>query len=83
MIKPEQIPDEAVDAGAKAMISSSSSLVWDDMPGFHDLWRKEARDTIAAALNAWPGIVFDEGARVTEGYNDPGSITLPIPAGRR
>lgn len=41
MIKPEQIPDEAVDA----MLESIGSF----------FCRAEARAACAAALNAWPG----------------------------
>jgi hypothetical protein len=50
MIKPEQIPDEVVEAAAKSISEFSEPI---------DKWRyhiPEARDAIAAAINAWPGM---------------------------
>ena len=57
MIKPEQIPDEVVRAINEAC---DSGRAWN------------TRDTLAAAINAWPGIEIH-----TDGTED--WIELPLP----
>jgi hypothetical protein len=54
MIRMEQIPDEVVEAAARAL-ADDAKLNWGDIPYAHNVMRKEARAAIAAALNAWPG----------------------------
>ena len=62
MIKPDQIPDEVVEAAAitlmgRLMASQQDALhVWSGMyEPEKEQFRREARASIAAALNAWPG----------------------------
>ncbi len=64
------IPTEAVEAASFYL------------PGYHsrDL-HAHVRAAIAAALNAWPGMIHDPGAKLTKSWYDPGKITLPFPAG--
>ena len=52
MIKPEQIPNEAIKKAIKA---------YDDADGQQDRWMREA---IAAAINAWPGGIIAEDLEV-------------------
>jgi hypothetical protein len=55
MIKPEQIPDEVVEAAAKALCKEQR-MFWPDLNNDeHNIIRGEARAAIAAALAAWPG----------------------------
>lgn len=63
MIKPEQIPDEVVEAAAitlmgRLMVSQQDALhVWSGMyEPEKEQFRREARASIAAALNAWPAL---------------------------
>jgi len=65
MLKPEQIPDEVVEAAAKTLMDP-------DYPNSWPAWMDEARAALAAALNAWP----DAEARPTFG---PSRIILPLP----
>ena len=58
MIKPEQIPDEAIKKAIKA---------YDDADGQQDRWMREA---IAAAINAWPGAVLKIGLSWPENFID-------------
>lgn len=62
MIKPEQIPDEVVRLASRA----ASDLLSDD----------GIRSTIAAAINAWPGVVFGDGYHVPKQC-----LVLPLPNG--
>ena len=57
MIKPEQIPDEVVEAAAKAAYENQRTRKWDrcGYVGQQQL-RRDARAAIAAAINAWPGM---------------------------
>jgi hypothetical protein len=68
MIKPEQIPDEVVEAAAKA-VADQLGDDWDDNvhtfcgddwqltpDGAKEACRSIARAAIAAALNAWPSL---------------------------
>jgi hypothetical protein len=52
LIKPDQIPDEVVEAAARAYAILNEG---------HDEWwhlrAERARAAIAAAINAWPGMV--------------------------
>ena len=67
MIKPDMIPDEVVEAAAivvmgRLMVSQQDALhVWSGMyEPEKDQFRREARASIAAALNAWPGACKSE-----------------------
>ena len=83
MIRAEQIPPEAVEAAAKAIYHAwcafhgvtKTSMPWEDID---DEERQaciaEARASIVAAINAWPGM---EGAWY-EG-NTATAIILPLP----
>ena len=74
MIRAEQIPDEVVEAAAKA-IADDAKLNWDDVPYAHNVMRGEARAAIAAALNAWPG-----GQVRLSMFTPQEEIILPLPA---
>ena len=75
MIDPKQIPDEVVEAAAKAeyelirdeyrddygvSILTDAHPPWERMhDSAKDYYRKHCRAAIAAALNAWPGAELD------------------------
>lgn len=76
MNRAEQIPDEVVEAAAKAIYEAwcafhgvtETSMPWDDVCGEErDACIAEARASIVAALNAWPGVTttswFENGVR--------------------
>jgi hypothetical protein len=73
MIRPEQIPDEVVEAAAMVLHANNEvfhDVSWDDLGDYdQEAYREEARAAIAAALNAWPGAI-DCG---------DGWIELPLP----
>ena len=50
MIRPDQTPDEAVEAAARTLAGSAQLNLM--------AWNAHARAAIAAALNAWPGCYF-------------------------
>jgi len=52
MIKPEQIPDEAIEAAARAFAckEDGDDFVW-------DAYIPYAEYAISAAINAWPGLL--------------------------
>lgn len=56
MIRADMIPDEVVEAAAKAAYENQRTRKWDrcGYVGQQQL-RRDARAAIAAALNAWPG----------------------------
>ena len=56
MIRAEQIPDEVVEAAARAAWRLKDQRLWEVLKATQPKWRDEARASIAAALNAWPGI---------------------------
>lgn len=70
MIKPEQVPDE---------------VAWKLLVQHDKLWSvgglsiDEVRASIAAAINAWPGVDYRPGSKVTKTWRDPGKIILPLP----
>ncbi len=69
MIDPAQIPDEVVEAAAAFLHGA-----WEEATEFdRKAYKDEARATIAAAINAWPG-VGDE-------YPGDGTpcLILPVP----
>lgn len=53
MIRPDQIPDDVVEAAARAAFIYYKCVPWDEC-GDKTLWCRLARATIAAALAAWP-----------------------------
>lgn len=64
-VKPEQVPDIAVEAAAMARYADQCAFAsqFQDWPAWDDLaeqikaiYRSEFRLQIAAALNAWPGM---------------------------
>ena len=59
MIRPDQIPDEAVEAAAEAVCDAEFwAGEWKKLhPDSNEakVYCKQARAAIAAALNAWPG----------------------------
>jgi len=73
MIKPEQIPDEVVEAAAKAEyevwrhdcageleLDLEMYRLWDQLePDEQERWCGQSRAAIAAALNAWPGVKLE------------------------
>ena len=62
MIRPDQIPDEVVEAAARAAYEvahkidcSSDPDQWvDAVNEYKEHWRQQARAALAAALSAWP-----------------------------
>jgi hypothetical protein len=67
MINPAQIPDEVVEAAARAIC---------ELTGNHPrwmYWKPEALAAIAAALNTWPGMTHMEPDLAN------GIIILPLP----
>lgn len=84
-IQPHQIPDEVVEAAARALWQAQHEhwMMYKDkvreiglLPPYDELTASkkkelvdEARATIAAALNAWPGAVIPYGPR----------LILPLP----
>ena len=85
MIRAEQIPDEVVEAAAKAIYEAwcafhgvtKTSMPWEDID---DEERQaciaEAIASIASALNAWPGVTttswFENGVRKA-------ALNIPLP----
>lgn len=60
MIKPDMIPDEVMEAAAKALCSEDCGglHIWHEIsPKSRHRYERQARAAIAAALNAWPGVV--------------------------
>ena len=56
MIKADQIPDEVVEAAARAAWKLKDQRLWEILKATQPNWQDEARASIAAALNAWPGV---------------------------
>ena len=63
MIRPEQIPDEVVEAAASDIVQTLQSIASENgltMAGIEeamDGFREVARASIVAALNAWPNVM--------------------------
>ena len=83
MITPDMIPDEVVEAAAitlmgRLMVSQQDALhVWSGMyEPEKDQFRREARASIAAALNAWPG---GQESGMTYGKIKTHIYILPLP----
>jgi hypothetical protein len=87
-----QIPDEAVEAAARAAHELwrqqasvgddiAEYLTWDDIESDDERveYLEQARAAIRAALAAWPGADVQLGAQVTKKWRDPGKIILPLP----
>ncbi len=67
MIRAEQIPDEVVEAAARAAFIYYRCVPWDECTD-KPLWRYLARAAIAAAINAWPDSILM-----------PAELILPLP----
>ena len=78
MLKAEQIPDEVVEATAWAMCDDiNGEGAWDETPFRHrPMWRSAARASIAAAINAWPGMWVEQLYPLPV---DTQGIILPLP----
>jgi hypothetical protein len=84
MIRPDQIPDEVVEAAARAIYFVFTQINigdgedrWDCLPSrFRAEYREEARAALAAALAAWPDMV--ERFFPNDPTRAPG-IFLPLP----
>ena len=74
MIRADMIPDEVVEAAAKAAYENQRTRKWDrcGYVGQQQL-RRDARAAIAAAINAWSG------AEVVEWYHADKALILPLP----
>jgi len=72
MIKDEQIPDEVVEAAARAL-AADAELNWDDVPYAHEVMRGEARAALIAGLAAWSG------GEVVDWYHADKTLILPLP----
>ena len=93
MIRPDQIPDEVVEAAAKAeyelirdeyrddygvSILTDAHPPWERMhDSAKDYYRKHCRAAIAAALSAWPGALISPD-EVIDGELLPPIISLPF-----
>lgn len=77
MIKPDMIPFEVVEAAARAL-ANNANLNWDDVPYAHNIMRGEAREAIAAAINAWPGFEYRADAAFPAFGYGPAAIILPL-----
>jgi hypothetical protein len=78
MINPAQIPDEVVEAAARALCKEQR-MFWPDLNNDErNIIRGEARAAIAAGLAAWPNAktLRDDGRRQT--YIVP-ALILPFP----
>lgn len=53
MIKPDMIPDEVVEAAARAAWKLKDQRLWEILKATQPNWGDEAREALAAALNAW------------------------------
>ena len=73
MINPAQIPDEVVEAAARAIAESlrTARLTTEAQDGY----KPEARAAIAAALNAWPGAEVHN----FDGWTHAEGLVLPLP----
>ena len=79
MINPAQIPDEVVEAAARALCKEQR-MFWPDLNNDeHNIIRGEARAAIAAALNAWPGMHVHETRRSWLGGFSERELMLPLP----
>jgi hypothetical protein len=83
MIRADMIPDEVVEAGAKAAYENQRTRKWDrcGYVGQQQL-RRDARAAIAAALNAWPGAQKDRvflGVLLDGVDNRITRLCLPLP----
>ena len=82
MIRVDQLPREVVEAAAivlmsRLMVSQQDALhVWSGMyEPEKEQFRREARASLAAALNAWPGIRM----MVDIDTGDDSALKLPLP----
>ena len=82
MIRTDQIPHEVVEAAARATWESWRMNGREKAPVFEDLqpWiqeeeRTHARASLAAALNAWPGMEH----QTPDGWSNKPHIILPLP----
>jgi hypothetical protein len=75
MIRPEQIPDEVVEAAAKVLHANNEvfhDVSWDDLGDYdQEAYREEARAAIAAALNAWPDSFITKYSEGAPAFNIP------------
>ena len=80
MIRADMIPDEVVEAAARAAWRLKDQRLWEVLKATQPKWRDEARASIAAALNAWPGseYVYRQPHRRAVSYSSP-AIILPLP----
>jgi len=83
MIKPEDIPDDAAEPVARAIYEATSALTLDDEGYEDDGWAyhmQDAREAIAAALNAWGGMMFYPSSTGNEHAEaEEGCVFLPLP----
>lgn len=80
MIREEQIPKDAEEAGQIAVIAALHLIEPDARVGelTMDECAEIARAAIAAALASWPGVDYRPGAKVTKTWRDPGKIILSL-----
>jgi hypothetical protein len=81
VIRADMIPDEVVEAAAKAAYENQRTRKWDrcGYVGQQQL-RRDARAAIAAALNAWPGA---QESGMTMGPYKSHIYVLPLPPSAR
>lgn len=71
------IPPAALEAGARAIAESlrTARLTTEVQDGY----KPEARAAFRAMIEAWPGMDYRPGAKVTKSWTTPGKIILPLP----
>lgn len=83
MIKPDMIPDKVVEAAARVLHSHAEifdDLLWEDISqADQEAYFEEARASIAAALNAWPGFEYRADVAFPAFGYGPAAIILPLP----
>lgn len=77
MIRADMIPDEVVEAAARAAWKLKDQRLWEILKATQPNWRDEAREALAASLNAWPGAVWRESGVGREIVSR--RIVLPLP----
>lgn len=72
MLKPEQVPDEVVEAAAKELAYTNG---WRNQQGI-DVCKPVVLEIIAAAITAWPGAAV---CHYTIGDDEGYEMVLPLP----
>lgn len=82
MIDPKHIPDEVVEAAAKAAYENlRPKRRWQEAGYIYQQeYRRDARAAVAAAINAWPNMWQDDLCQRFSTVWDRQFLILPLPA---